>query len=453
MTIHVTQPDVTLFLNLDGVIREATLSSALSEEGVQSWLGQPWPETVGDLGGEKIRRMVEDARATGMSAFRQVTQRFPSGLELPMEYTTVLLGGHAGLLAIGKSLQAVAELQSRLITAQQSMERDYWKLRDVETKYRLLFDASQEPAILLNASSLRITEANPAAVQAMGLGTQKSVAGRPFVTEIAAADREPFQAMLLRVREQGKAPGIVIHLGKEQKPWLVRCSLMSSEPNLVMMLQLTPGWTGHMPAVQQEAISIDDLIERLPDAFIVLDKSGIIRRANRAFLDLVEAGTKGSVVGENLTRWLWRPGADLNVLLANVERHGSVRMFTTTIQGERGTTTEVEISAAGNSETDLQYLGVVIRDIGRRIGRTTEDGNLRAELGAVAERIGKTPLRKLVKETVGLVERHYVQSALGLANDNRTVAAELLGLSRQSLYAKLNRYGLSGPADETEQSE
>ena len=56
-------------------------------------------------------------------------------------YTTVLLGGHAGLLAIGKSLQAVAELQSRLITAQQTMERDYWKLRDVETKYRLLFDA------------------------------------------------------------------------------------------------------------------------------------------------------------------------------------------------------------------------------------------------------------------------------------------------------------------------
>ena len=43
-----------------------------------------------------------------------------------------------------------------------------------------------------------------------------------------------------------------------------------------------------------------------------------------------------------------------------------------------------------------------------------------------------------------MVERHYVKSALDLANDNRTVAAELLGLSRQSLYAKLNRYGLDG---------
>lgn len=450
MTIHVTQPDVTLFLNLDGVIREATVSSALADERVQGWLGQPWPATVGDLSGEKIRRMVDDARATGMSAFRQVTQRFPSGLELPMEYTTVLLGGHAGLLAIGKSLQAVAELQSRLITTQQTMERDYWKLRDVETKYRLLFDASQEPAILLNAATLRITEANPAAVQALGLEPQKSAAGHNVISEIAPADREAFQAMMLRVREQGKAPGIVIHLRNQQKPWLIRCSLMSSEPNLIMMLQLTPGWTGHAPTPQQDGVSIDNLIERLPDAFIALDKMGIIRKANRAFLDLVEAGTKGSVIGESLTRWLSRPGADLSVLLANLERHRWVRLFTTTIQGEHGTVTEVEISAAGNSETDPQYLGVLIRDISRRIGRTAEDGNLRAELGAVAERIGKTPLRKLVKETVAAVERHYVQSALALANENRTVAAELLGLSRQSLYAKLNRYGLADTTDDSE---
>jgi DNA-binding NtrC family response regulator len=40
-----------------------------------------------------------------------------------------------------------------------------------------------------------------------------------------------------------------------------------------------------------------------------------------------------------------------------------------------------------------------------------------------------------------------VKAALALANGNRTAAAEILGLSRQSLYAKLNRYGLEGDAD------
>jgi transcriptional regulator PpsR len=217
-----------------------------------------------------------------------------------------------------------------------------------------------------------------------------------------------------------------------------------------MLLQLSPAWTGHVPAAQPAAISIEDLIERMPDAFVVLDKDGVIRRTNRAFLDLVEVGAKGTVVGERLSRWLWRAGADLSVLLANVERHGSIRLFTTTIQGELGNTTEVEISAAAGHDTDPVYLGVLIRDVGRRIGRSGDDSGLRSELGAISDRIGKTPLRKLVKDTVGVVERHYVKSALDLANDNRTVAAELLGLSRQSLYAKLNRYELVDDTDEKE---
>jgi transcriptional regulator PpsR len=213
---------------------------------------------------------------------------------------------------------------------------------------------------------------------------------------------------------------------------------------------LSPGWTVQAGMVDQDSISIEDLIERLPDGFVVLDSSGVIRRANRAFLDLVEAGAKGSVVGERLNRWLSRPGADLAVLLANVERHRFVRMFTTTIQGDLGTATEVEISAAGNDDASPQYIGVLIRDVGRRIGMPGDDKNLRNALGAMAERIGKTPLRSLVKDTIGVVERHYVTSALELANDNRTVAAELLGLSRQSLYAKLNRYGLDGGSEKAD---
>lgn len=446
MTISIAQPDITLLLDLDGVIREANLSSTISHEDVGGWLGRPWVETVGDVGGDKVKRMVEDARASGVSAFRQITQRFPSGLELPMEYTTVLLGGRAGLLAIGKNLQAVAELQSRLIEAQQAMERDYWKLREVETRYRLLFQASGEAIVLLKASNLRILEANPAAVQALGLAAQKaqSIAGRELLSDLSRVEREPFQAMLTRVQEQGRAPGIVVHLGAEETAWMVRASLMAGDPGSVFLLHLTPVGVSSGNGVESEAVSIEDLVERMPDGFCVIDQEGVIRRANRAFLDMVEVGAKGSVVGERLGRWLWRPGADLAGLLANVRRHRVVRLFATTIHSELGTDREVEISAVGNADTELQYVGILLRDVGRRIGTSTEDKGLRYALGAIAEKVGKVPLRALVKDTVGVVERHYVRGALELANGNRTVAAELLGLSRQSLYMKLNRYGVDG---------
>ncbi len=427
-------------LDLEGVIRQCTLSSAIAGEETQAWLGRPWVDTVGEAGSAKVQRMVDDARARGVSGFRQITQRFPSGLELPMEFTTVRLGGQGGLLAIGKSLQAVAELQSRLIAAQQAMERDYWKLREVETRYRLLFDASNEAVLLIKATSLRIVEANPAAIRALGL----SPVGRDFLPELAAQDREAFQAMLLRVREHGKAPGSLIHLGRDLAPWLIRASLITSDLGPVFLLQLAP--VGASPAAfdRSDPVAVEALIERMPDGFVVLDQDGVILHANRAFLKLVEVGGQSSVLGERLRRWLGRPGADLTVLLAHLRRHGTVRLFSTTVHGELGTDTEVEISAAAGGEGEPRHVGVLLRDVGQRLPLASSQ-QLSAILGSLVQQIGKTPLRSLVRDTGGIVERHYIEAALDLTGGNRTAAAELLGLSRQSLYSKLNRYGLDGP--------
>lgn len=444
VSMNVAEPDITLLLDMEGVIREATLSSSLAERGVEAWLGRPWTETVADAGEDKVRRMVEDARSSGISAFRQVTQRLPSGREVPVEYTTVLLGGRSGLLAIGKNLQAVAELQSRLIAAQQAMERDYWKLRDVETRYRLLFHTSTEPVLLIRANDFQLADANPAAVEALGISLkrQDSLAGRDFLKEAPREDRDSLQAMLQRVREQGKAPGIVMHFGKERKAWLARASVLTAEAGQVFLVQLCP--VGAQPPffAEPDAPSVEELIERLPDGFIVINREGVIRRANQTFLDMVEVGAKGSVLGERLGRWLWRPGADLAVLLATVQRQGYVRLFSTGLRGELGSEIEVEISAAGGGDDDGRHIALLLRDVTRRLNPVADPNRLMTALGPIAEQIGKTSLRKLVGDTVEIVERHYVRAALDLAGGNRTAAAGLLGLSRQSLYAKLNRYDM-----------
>ncbi len=435
----IAQPDVTLLLDMDGVIRSVTLANTVAEELVDDWRGRPWVETVGDGGGGKVLRMVEDARESGVSAFRQVNQRFPSGLELPMEYTTVRLGGKSGLIAIGRNLQAVAELQSRLIAAQQAMEQEYWKLRDVETRYRLLFDASNEAVLLLKADTLRIIEANPAAIRTLGLAR-----GRDLLPEMAVEEREPFQAMLQRVRQNGRAPGVLLHLGPDRAAWLVRASLMSSDPGPIFMVQLAPAGGAQFVDRRNDQASLDEFAEALPDAFVVIDREGFIRRANRAFLDLVQVGGEGAVLGERLGRWLSRPGADLAVLLANLQRHGSVRLFATGLQGELGGETEVEISAVGNPPAKPNHVALLLRDVGRRLAPSAEAADLQSALAAIIEQTGKTALRTLVKDAVGLVERHYIAAALKLADDNRTAAAEMLGLSRQGFYKKLAQYEMDG---------
>jgi transcriptional regulator PpsR len=135
------------------------------------------------------------------------------------------------------------------------------------------------------------------------------------------------------------------------------------------------------------------------------------------------------------------------VLLSHVNRNPFVRMFSTVIHGDLGTETEVEISAASDRSNGSRAIAAVLRDVSRRLQSPTANDSLRASLTSISEQVGKTPLRKLVRNTVSVVEQHYVKAALELAENNRTAAAEILGLSRQSLYAKLNRYGLEGDID------
>jgi transcriptional regulator PpsR len=448
--LTIAQPDVELFLSAEGVIEKAVLANTVRDESGEAWVGRAWVDTIADFGADKVLRMLAHARSSGVAAFRQITQRFPSGRELPMEYTTIRLGDGGGLIAVGKNLQAVAELQSRLIAAQQAMEQDHWKLRDVETRYRLLFEVSDEAVVMLRADNMKIAEANPAALRALGLTSQRrnGAIGRDLLGLIAKTDQASVQAMLHRVREDGKSPRAVVHLGDEQRAWSVRASFMTSDAaQPVFLLQLTPVVSAELPYDSNEpAVSVEELIELGPDGFVVLSDDGTILRANRAFVKLIQLSDERSVLGQPLGRWLGRPGADLTVLLANVQRQGQVRLFSTQILGELGSDTDVEISAFGHGSSDANCIGVLIRDVGSRLPSPQGENRLGTTLGSLAEQIGKTPLRKLVRDTVGVVERHYIDAALELTEGNRTAAAEILGLSRQSLYAKLSRYDIDGGA-------
>jgi transcriptional regulator PpsR len=440
----IAEPDITLVLNRDGIIENATLSAAIGDEKIDSWLGRSWSDVVGEAAGDKVKRIIEDASNTGVSAFRQITQRFPSGLELPFEYTAVRLGDKGSLVAVGKNLKAVAELQSRLIAAQQLMERDYWRLREVEGRYRLLFDASSEAVLLVSATTMQILDANPAASRVMDLPAMKR--GRPldrdFLSLLPERERPALLAMLARVRDMGRTPGIVVRMGPNNETWIVRASLMGADAGSEFVLQFTPAGANTKDFERQVPISVEALIERAPDAFLIIDRNGLIQRVNRAFLDLVGAGARGSVIGEPVSRWLSQPGADAHTLLANVERHHFVRLFQTVLVSERGVETPVEISAAGDSESGSKFICLIVRDVARRLPVSEQSSELGEMLRVIADRIGKAPLRQVVQDTVEIVENHHIKAALESSGGNRTAAAEILGLSRQSLYAKLNRYDL-----------
>lgn len=445
MTIQVdiARPDVALLLDSDGVIRKVTFSKSFAAGNGKEWEGLPLAETVSDTVDDKISRMIEEANIGGVSAFRQFNQRFPNGQELPMEYTTVKLGSDDRLLAVGKNLESVAELQSRLVSAQQAMEREYWKLRYLETRYRMLLDAANDPVLLVKAADFSILEANPSAGRALGIPArgEDSLEGGDLLDLVPEKERKQLQTMLLRVRDVGKAPAIQIPLGREQNSWFVQASLVTSEQGLVFLIQLSGG--DKQKSGSDESAEFMQLVKRSPDAVVMVDNRGKILKTNRAFLDLVQVSAESAVEGQQLSRWLGRPGADMRVLLASVAQQGAVRLFATTIQGDLGISTEVEISAVGNEEHEPKHIGMVLRDVGSRLPvPERKSGDLGKQLSMLTNQVGSSPLRDLVKDTVAVLESHYIEAALEMSGGNRTAAAEILGISRQSLYAKLNRYGV-----------
>jgi transcriptional regulator PpsR len=139
------------------------------------------------------------------------------------------------------------------------------------------------------------------------------------------------------------------------------------------------------------------------------------------------------------------------VLIANLRQHGAVRLFATHIRSDLGSSSEVEISAVAVHNGEQPSFGFIIRNIDRRVSADSRsDGALPRSIEHLSELVGRVPLKEVVRESTDMIERLCIEAALELTGDNRASAAELLGLSRQSLYVKLRRYGLSDPGVEAD---
>ena len=189
---------------------------------------------------------------------------------------------------------------------------------------------------------------------------------------------------------------------------------------------------------------LGELLRRAPDAVILTDLEGRIQAANQTFLELAELANEEQAVGRSIDRWLGRTGVDLNVLLSNLRQREVVKLFATTLRGEYGGTADVEISATLYAQDDGASIGFFIRDIGRRIGaESAMSVRLPKTVEQITQQVGRVPLKDLVRQSTDLVEKLCIEAALELTGDNRASAAELLGVSRQGLYAKLHRYKLA----------
>ncbi|MEM0942678.1 MAG: PAS domain-containing protein, partial [Pseudomonadota bacterium] len=137
------------------------------------WHGAMLADLVTEESRPKITQMLEDMAGADQSRWREVNHLFDGMDELPVRYQAISAGG--AVLFMGRELRAVAALQSRLVDAQRALDRDYGQMRQLETRYRVLFQTSAEALVIVDGKSLKIREANAAAGNLLGLDTQDLV--------------------------------------------------------------------------------------------------------------------------------------------------------------------------------------------------------------------------------------------------------------------------------------
>lgn len=447
-TLIAAASDIALILDGNGVIQDLAFGSEeLSSEVAEDWIGRAWVETVTNDSRARIEALIANAQSGDATpSWQQVDHVARDGAEMPVRYFATRIGDRNHMVAVGRNLQGIAALQQRLVDAQQSLERDYWRLRQLETRYRLLFRSATDAIVIVDPDTNKVVEANPAAAQRLAPDARRLV-GRSFPDGFDEQGTRAIQSLIAGIRAAGRGNDVRAHL-RSGAEFRVSGAPVRQENTSLILLRLSPVESeGSAKSGAEPRSRLTRMVENVPDGIVLTAHDGRIMSANLAFLELAQVANEDQVRGESLDRWLGRPGVDLNVLIANLRQHGAVRLFATHIRSDLGSSSEVEISAVAVHNGEQPNFGFIIRNVDRRMSADSRgDGALPRSIEHLSELVGRVPLKEVVRESTDMIERLCIEAALELTGDNRASAAELLGLSRQSLYVKLRRYGLSDPS-------
>ena len=458
--------DIALVVDNDGVIRHMAVGEAALAPPAGEWVGRPWVDTVSGDTRLKIEQLLREAVEGRATRRREVNHPSSAGPEIPVAWSAIRLGADGPVLAVGRDLRAVAAIQQRFVEAQQEIERDYWKRRQAEARYRLLFQVATDAVLVVDGQTLHILEANRSASQLFGQPMTELV-GQPMGTGIDPASRPLVDELLVMARSTGRAAEVRARLAMGAGPMHgTRPAQIDISATPFRAAEAGQGDASQLLLVRARAVEADatmtavvrqlaEFVERTPEAIVITDSAGRIQLANPAFLALGGLDGESHARGRLLADMLGDEAGGLNAVLAEVRRQGiaarhELRVQTTAANaGDAGGL--LELSATLLAEGDQECIGFTLRAQRPRLRGAAPVGNLLAhalgELGAQLDaQLGQQPLPQLVAAAARLAEEKLIELALQRCGGDVKRAAALLGVSVDRLSGGEVRPGLSASA-------
>jgi transcriptional regulator PpsR len=441
--------DIALVIGDDGVIRtvaDGSLPLAASDAG---WVGKPWADTVAGPARQKVELLLQEAQRHGVSQRRELNHPAGSG-EIPVSWAAVRLGERGPVLAVGRDLRAVSAIQQRFLDAQQELEREYWQRRQAEVRYRQLFQVANDAVLVLDAASLALIEANPAATALLGLpgGSLHAAiepAGRAALDELLLTARTTGRAAELRLRvlvpgaAEGAAPGAAPG-SSAGTPIDLSATPFRAGEQLCLLLRAR-----RAAAVGQGPQAVLEFIGQTPDAVVVTDTMARVLWANPAFMELCQAGSEAQLRGTALAEALGGDTLQWATLLARVRSRGIVGQATVSLRPAGAPALLASVSAALLAEGDQEHIGFTLRLDAATAAHVGSADELSHDMSQLAANLGQLTLEQLLAEASRMAEVHFIQAALHRAAGRLDAAAETLRVSTPQLVARLQQLGLPLP--------
>ncbi len=439
--------DLAIVLDPDGTIQTIITNPLNPDLGrLDHWHLRDIREVVTEDSLSKVERELDAFRSGMVESVGsvEINHSDTSNWEFPIRYTIHRTGEENLILMLGRDLRPIADLQQRLVKAQLALEKDYENHRKFETRYRVLLDSARDPFVLINATTGRILDANVAASACLGTDVD-ALRGTNFAQEFEGSRSAQFLAGLISDADQDHKP-TQTKLRRNGQLVIIDTTMFRASGEKLLLCRLETG-LGADGADQDLASLLSNLFRNGVDGVVFTDHVGTIRYANEAFLSLCDISQLSDAKGTSFADHLARGNVDLRVLLENASKVGFLAAYSTKLESRHGTQVAVEVSTTILPERSGNAFAFVLRDSSRLdlLREVQSDLPLSSAEGTsqnVIELVGSAPLKDIVAATTDVVEKMCIETAVELTGNNRVAAAEMLGLSRQSLYVKLRKFGL-----------
>ena len=436
--------DMQITLNDSFRVAEvASGSGSLRQLPRDAIIGRPWLELVRECDAATAEAALTAAVSEPGTAHRVDLALVlgPESEALPTSCWLCANGTDQTIQLACIDLRGETNLRQQLVNAQRTLEQDYWSNRRLEARYRRMLEMVAEGFLVVDDLSGRVLEANTVAGSLLELEAGALV-GRIFPVGLDTSGNRALTELQREARsttgvvagEVTTADGVTLAAG-------VTCLRQGNETRLLIRLAA--------PSESTSDLALGgDSFEHAPDGILITDQNGIVIAANSAYLEMAGIQDEQQATGRRADRWLGRSIVDLDILLSNIQSDRPLQLFSSLLRTELGAQLDIELSAVQTDYVGKPVILMFIRDVSRRInGEQTAEVHLPRSIEQITGRVGRVPLKQLVRESTDVIEALCIESALKLTQDNRAAAAELLGLSRQSLYTKLRRFDIGDSED------